>query len=445
MKAGVQKPKSEPARARPWPVIIFALCAVGFALGLFQLFKLRFEAGDVYPEYSSLRADPLGTMALCESLGQMPGISVRRDFSESNLLPTGKGTTYLHLAGSPREWQALPAELVQEIERFLNQGGRLAITFFPETSAWAPFFSSPAPAKPKSSKANPSTGPKRKKKNLPDEENLVVSLKERWGLEFGFVKLQSGKADAFEPVTVRNQTDLPLPDELEWHSGLIFTNLATSWHPIYARGRHSVVIERGFGAGTVVMATDSFFLSNEALLKDRHADLLAWLIGSSRQVVFDEAHLGVVESQGVAKLLRKYRLHWVAAGLLLIAGLFVWKNSTSFAPPYPEERTADVVLGRDAAAGFVNLLRRNVPARDVLNVCFAEWTKSLLQGNTHLIARVDQAQTALEAENSRPPLQRDPDNTYRAICHILKAAGRSVSLPAEPGPGSGARDPQAPR
>jgi hypothetical protein len=106
--------------------------------------------------------------------------------------------------------------------------------------------------------------------------------------------------------------------------------------------------------------------------------------------------------------------------LLLLAGLFIWKNSSSFVPPHPEEAAPEFVVGRDAAAGFVNLLRRNVPAREVLNVCFAEWTKSLLQGNTHLIVRVDQAQAALEAENARPSLQRDPVNAYRAICQILK-------------------------
>jgi hypothetical protein len=68
-----------------------------------------------------------------------------------------------------------------------------------------------------------------------------------------------------------------------------------------------VVVERQVGRGTIVMASDSYFLSNEALQRDRHADLLAWLVGSGTQVVFDEAHLGIVEKPGVATLMRKYR------------------------------------------------------------------------------------------------------------------------------------------
>src|SRR6266496_1054309 len=112
------------------PLIILLVCAAAFAFGLFQLFKLRFELGDVYPEYSSLRSDPLGSMAFCESLEQLPGLTVRRDFTTANRLPEEPRTTYLHRAAHREDWHSLPPHLVQEIESFLARGGRLAITFF---------------------------------------------------------------------------------------------------------------------------------------------------------------------------------------------------------------------------------------------------------------------------------------------------------------------------
>jgi hypothetical protein len=246
-------------------------------------------------------------------------------------------------------------------------------------------------------------------------------LKTKWGLDFGFIALPSIEAgQPHKPGQAVNQSDLPLPETLDWHSGTIFTNLDQSWQTIYARGSNSVVIERRFGTGTIVMATDSYFLSNEALSKNRHADLLAWLVGPAKQVVFDESHFGIVEEPGVSTLIRKYRLYGLAAGLLLLAALFIWKNSLSFVPPYPEEKREDFVAGKEAAAGFVNLLRRNVPARDLLNVCFTEWTKSLSHGTAHLIARVDQAQTLLEKENARPQRDRNPVRTYQEISRILK-------------------------
>src|SRR5439155_7184844 len=104
---------------RHFPTIILALVAVIFAAGLLQLFRLRFAEGDVYPEYSSLRADPLGTMAYCESLEKIPGLTVRRDFSATDQMPEGKDTTYLHLAATTLEWKYMPEAQLKEIEGFM--------------------------------------------------------------------------------------------------------------------------------------------------------------------------------------------------------------------------------------------------------------------------------------------------------------------------------------
>ena len=76
-----------------------------------QLFRLRFEAGDVYPAYSSLRTDPLGTMAFYESLQRIAGFSVRRDYSRANRLPEVRDTCYLHLAATVGEVPAKPRRL----------------------------------------------------------------------------------------------------------------------------------------------------------------------------------------------------------------------------------------------------------------------------------------------------------------------------------------------
>ena len=402
---------------RRLPLIILVLGAAAFAFGLFQLFKLRYEAGDVYPPYSSLRADPLGAMAFYESLGRLRGTSVRRDYSADNRLPSGRGVTYLHLAGDPEEWAELPEELVQEVEGFLARGGRLVVTFFPQTSR-----SSVAPSTPTGT-----PGKKTSKKSKAEEERRLrrTSLKKIWGVEFGFAALKAGQDAAYEPAQVSNQTDLPLPATLDWHTGMILTNLDKAWRTVYARGRDPVVAERQVGPGTVVMATDSYFVSNEALSKERHADLLAWLVGPAREVVFDEAHLGIVDISGIATLMRQYRLHALAAGLLLLAGLFIWKNSTSFTPPYPDAHAPGPVTGKEAAAGFVNLLRRNIAPKDVLRVCFDEWTKTLQQRSGHSIVRVDQAQAVLEAENAKARVEQDAVRAYREICRVLKSTKNS--------------------
>ncbi|HXA45556.1 MAG TPA: DUF4350 domain-containing protein [Candidatus Angelobacter sp.] len=407
------------------PLVILLACAGVFAFGLIKLFKLRFEAGDVYPPYSSLRADPLGSMALYESLGKVPGISVRRDFSAANRLPEEPDTAYVHLAARPGEWDWLPDDLNTEVRAFLARGGRLVITYFPQTGPISRFETADddqtnalksAPTMAKAT--NNPTGGLREKKIEPNGKETGVSLNDDWNFHEGYKALEPDGL-SYSPATVWRKADLELPSSLQWHSGLIFTNCGPEWRTIYTRGVYPVVIERQFGRGSVVIASDSYFVSNEAMLKDRHADLLAWLVGANRQIVFDEAHFGIIESPGVAGLMRKYHLQGLAAGLLLLAGLFIWKNATSLVPPHTDEPAQDFVAGKNAATGFVNLLRRNIPVRDVFGVCFAEWKKSAAPSGKFSAGRLQQAEALFKSEDSLAQKRRDPIAAYQRISETL--------------------------
>ncbi len=409
-----------------FPLILLLGCAAALTFGLVRLFQLRFEVGDVYPEYSTLRSDPLGAMALYESLGQVSGLSTRRDFTTQNRLPEESYTVYLQLAASEYDWDWVPADLSHELEAFLARGNRLVITFFPQTSAYRPYETDEAETNSMKSarstatdeKPTPDKPAKKRKIRKMRDEDRGVDLAERWGFGMNFIKLTQTN-NVYEPVRVENKTELPLPLIMEWHSGTVFTNLDNDWRVIYARGARAVLIERHFGKGSVVMATDSYFVSNEAMEKDRHADLLAWLVGANKNVVFDEAHFGVVETSGVVMLMRKYRLHGLAAGLLLLAGLFIWKNASSLVPPLAEPEQQGCIAGKDSAAGFVNLLRRNIAPRDLMPVCFAEWKKSAGPAGQYSAPRRQQAEAEFQADQPLPPRDRNSIATYKKICSIL--------------------------
>jgi hypothetical protein len=397
-----------------FPIIVLVACAAAFAFGINYLFQFRFEAGDVYPPYSSLRADPLGTMALYESLGKVPGLSVQRDFSATDKLPDEPQTVYLHLAGDIHEWEWVSSDLYQNVQHFVDSGGRLVITFFPRTEPeffeddWTNSAGNQKMTRSKSGRVN---------RKDEDEESSWVSLEDKWGFDTCFQKLEQD-GDTYVPATVIKQATLALPDTLDWHSGMVFTNLSHSWRVIYSRGAHAVVIERKFGNGTVVMATDSYFVSNEAMTKARHADLLAWLVGPNKNVVFDEAHFGIVNASGVATLMRKYRLHGVAAGLVLLAGLFIWKNSASLVPPLDEEKADPFLTGKGFAAGFVNLLRRSIAPRSLMGVCFDEWKKTATQNGKVFPPRFQQAEEIFLIENTADK-SIGPVELYKKISETL--------------------------
>ena len=317
-------------------------------------------------------------------------------------MPEPLGVTYLHIATTDGAWNQVSPDDLQKVERFVQRGARLVMTMFPE-----------AARKPKP------VGEKKPKADASEPEEKTVSLWEQWGLKPRVVNLSLGDREIYKSVPVFNTSGLKLPEMLDWHSGLVFEKINETWKPIYTRGRDPVVVERHFGAGSVVIATDSYFLSNEALRDARHPDLLSWVIGPNRTVIFDEAHLGVVEQPGMSALVRRYRLYWVVAAVVLLAGLFVWKNATSLVPARSADATEAYIEGRDSSSGFVNLLRRNIAAREILATCYSEWKKTAAQSGSYSAIRRQKAEAAYDAENSKDARERDAVRAYRAITGVL--------------------------
>jgi hypothetical protein len=381
--------------------ILLVVSATLLVFGIVELFEQRFESSDVYPQYSTLRSDPLGAMAIYESLERLPGISVRQDFSVGNVLPPGEGTTFVLLALPEYGWKSLPEDLFAEIDRFVNEGGRFAIALYPEFVEFKPLI----PDNPQS---------------RPEDPPKPTPHRNRWGLNFKVVEVAVEDSSTFKAAVVRNVSQLALKPSIDWHSGLVATNLNPEWVPIYMRGADPVVIERRFGRGSVVVATDSYFLSNEAMTRDRHTDLAAWFIGSNRNVVFDEAHLGTTQNPGIATLMRAYHLQWFLLSLALLAGLFIWKSSFSLIPVREGAAGPQFVMGRDAASGFVNLLRRNIPRAEVLTVAFKTWRESLPQFGGRSASRLKKAEDVFGAESALPARDRDPVRAYRKISEVLQ-------------------------
>lgn len=410
------------------PLILLLLALTGFIFGLARLFHLRFEAGDIYPEYSSLRADPLGAKALYESAGKL--LVAQRNYQTLSKLEHGRQTTLFYLGVEQDDLELTSGEW-SDFESFVAGGGRLVISLLPAFQRPQPNRFQPGPTAtatnaPVSSRKNqkaPRSGPRKPRSGGDGDQARFrkVSMEEQWRVRFDYAELPRDERGTHKPA-LAFRGDVPeLPESLSCHTALFFDNPDKSWRTIYARkGDRPVWIERRYGGGTIVLAADSYYFSNEALLKERQPALLAWLIGPHQRVIFDETHLGVEESPGIAALARKYRLHGLLAGLLLLAGLFLWKSSVSFLPPSEAEGRRDepeLIAGKESTAGFVNLLRRNISSGELLSACITEWKRSC--AHQVPLAKLERIQAVLDAQNSIPPKERRPIETYRAISQIL--------------------------
>ena len=380
-------------------IVIAALVValVAFAAGLWHLVGLRFEAGDIYPPYSTLRTDPLGAKAFYESLEQLDGISVRRNYmpQEEFLLKTpgqnNRTLLYLGLTGFTNEaafGEKKPKGFTELLDTFVASGGRLVMTF---RSYEEDFF----------------------------HTGNVGKLTEKLGI----VPVSDDKEEKSRGDAVATAGNESLGEKVTWNSSLHFKISSKSWRELFQRDGKPVIIERAFGEGSVVLCSDSYFVSNEAMLNQPRPALLALLVGQGNEVIFDETHLGVVQETGIATLAKNYNMGYVMVALLIVAGLLVWRGNSSFVPR-DQALVARLggagVAGKGSWAALVNLLRCAIAPSTLVPTCLAEWAKSLGRTpSTRNKQALGQAQSMNLASG-----KEDPKIIYNDICTLLATSHR---------------------
>lgn len=415
-------------------VLLLAI-AVLFTAGIAWLFKLRLSQGDLFPAYSTLRADALGTRALFEALQELPELDVQRSVQPIKKLG-GRPPSTIVMAGMPREnWDEVTAEEANILEAAVRDGSRLVVAFRAERAsvveAVKPFIKKTgsqekkgAGDKAKDEKAkdekaeksgkgdekddvkNARTSPRNDEEKTAREKPVYADWEKRWGVVIRERWITDGDLGALKKTDAPESLEASVP----WKSDLYFETMkGADWCVLYTRGLSPVMVEMPLGKGSVVLATDAFLLSNEAMQKNRGTQLLAWLIGGNARVVFTESHLGVVEDTGIAMLARRYGLAGAFFVLLLLAALFVWQRMALFVPPPPE--SAETALSYHPTAGLESLLRRSVPANKLVDACVAEWARSGRASETDK-ARVE---TAVGTQSKETPA-----DTYNAIVRALK-------------------------
>lgn len=418
-----------------------------FGYGVVALFLLRFDAGDVYPPYSSLRSDPLGSRAFYQSLAQFKSVSVQRNFRKLSAMGSASDTTLFYLGSPVHQWRMIPQKLAGTFDRLAAGGGRLIIAFRPAvensessrcrstdkgSAAEKCGYREPAadnddPAPQQDTENDNSdeadavrnSGKENKRPSETGEDTCYISPRKYWDVDFRFFESPNFLQDAAAIADAGVDPRLPA---VSWHSRLYFQTKSPKWKTIYTVNEKPVIVQRDIGAGSIILCADSYFFSNEALRDERYPGLLAWFVGANASLVFDESHLGVVNTPGVAALVRNYRLHGFFLAVVLLFALYVWKNAKPFIPyatDTRQETAYDYASEKDYTQGLVSLLRRNVPARQLLTTCLTEWKKSgpaIKRLTPDQLKRIE-AQVASIDSGARK--QADSVKIYRTISAIV--------------------------
>jgi hypothetical protein len=447
-----------------------AIAAVAFFFwALLHLVELRYARGDIFPASSTLRADPLGTRAFYEALPDAGKYEVSRGYvSLRRELAQNPTTLFVLGVGAPDLDSFVPDE-IDEINDYLTHGGRVVFTLMPTNESGEsddvdarnkkipakkdagddshpPLAIPEPPGEPKTAQEKVEREDYRKEqeeeqKQDPDRyvpEKFHPSIQAVWG--FGWTGPGEKKRDEksgkdHEKTTGADKNvgtveysrkgdvlavrtgPAPTEDKVPWKSPISFLRLEPAWQTEYQAKGKPVLITRKWGEGEIIVASDSYFVSNEALRDDREPQLLAWIAGPSGLLLFDETHLGTQEQDGVMTLARRYRLEGYLWGLLVVAGLFLWRQSVPLVPPAAarmQDPAGGTISGKDSRSGLVNLLRRNIGPRELLPTCLAEWRRHASSGRS--AAQTNEMETVVTLAEKVPPAQIV--ETYRRLCDI---------------------------
>lgn len=366
-------------------LLVVAVCLWKVA----EMYQREYATGGDFEKYSTYRADPYGLSAVYNALAEMPGLLVGRNETNPVLLDGGPDTTLI-FAAVTRGPDPLP--LVEALERFVHSGGRLVLTFDPNDAYdWAggdcvkdPWHASISTegeleADPDSPGESDSEGSDEEEAEFEDTVE-TVDTEIRWGYSVNCAPmLGASEGEVRLGTGVRAMEEPELPASVAWLSLLHFEGSGPLWKTIYTRDTMPVVLERQMGAGSIVLCSDTYPLSNEAQQKQRLPGFIAWLAGPSHTILFDEYHLGVSRDPNIMVLLQRYRLHYLLIALLGVALLFLWQSASPLTPrrPLHELEHRDAAASRRVQTGSMTyLLRRSLSRADLLSTCYAQWRDS---------------------------------------------------------------------
>jgi len=398
--------------------------------GVTILFSLRFRAGDIYPPYSSLRSDPLGTRILHDSLHGLPGVAVSRNREPHLDLLDAPETTLLFLGFHPRMGKPIP-EVIPDLAW---RGTRVIVAFHPQRTQGG------ARSGFRWEVSEPEDGAEPGAPSLfvpidPLAEEILDT-----GLRLSHAPAGSLPPTADEVALAQPAGGLAGTGPIPWRSHLAFEidlvpeDGEPTWQVLYTLGGRPVAVERAWGEGSLVLLTDSYLFSNEAMVVDRRPQVLSHLLGGNPALVFDETFHGVTRKPGVMGMIRRFRMQGFLSGLLLLALLYIWNQATALVPPPAGEELAALNGGMPSSKGFDALLRQHLPPAKLLDACAGEW----LASSDHA-ARVPQRRREIEAllpdpEEILPPARiLDTFRRMQAAAQRRQGLGQPAAEPPTPG------------
>jgi len=423
---------------KTFSVIALITVIAAFLASTTWLINLRFESGDSYPVGSSLRADPLGAKALFESYDALSGVHSIRNFEpfgQMKRLPEDGLLVLLNM----NAYSMYSISHYEAVEEFVSNGSGVLVALNPSRVGYKYLddegeFIDEADKESADGDESVIEDPDEdgvfadKDKERSNEDAFTRRATEKEERFWGEISLTHGEHEGGDAQATELAVAAGLPATLPWREGGILTELGDHWQPLYQIEDEVVMAQQLSAGGRIVVMTDDYLFSNEALLMHRYSKLLAWVIGDHQFVIFDETHLGVMESTGVAILMRRYRLEGFFLGFAVLMSLIVWRGMSPLLPSRMGRAKTNIILAEHSIeAGLSDLVQRSVPVSELPSEAFRQWKLSFLRNDAdraYYSKEVEEVETILSEYTQLSPRKRKPAETHSKIQSIMNRKKR---------------------
>jgi len=367
---------------------LLILIVTGFIYGIYQLFIYRFQKGDIFQEYSTLRSDEQGSKAYLETLRLFDDIEIEQNLLPLNQLKEKANTTFIFIGLTNNQIRNNYFFNEQTVQRILRNNNRLVLLLNPEI--YTTFLDSLIIQ-------NDSIKIKNKEKyNFANYLGFAIKFFSKDSLSSfkeNDIKKNIGQDTLSEKISsiyeidtreiskmaytdIYNSEILNLPLRIKWDTKL-YLEVQEDWLNIYNNADKPVICELIKKDFSVILATDSYFFKNKNFRDERETEFILWLTGNNRKIIIDESHFGIAKQNGISYLIKKYRLFYAVLILLFLGILFIWKSMDSFLPKtlkISDKRDENTLIVEN---GIVGLLKQNLSTKELIKICYEERKKSL--------------------------------------------------------------------
>ena len=363
-----------------------------FAFSAYKIMAMRYRKGDVYSRYSSLRHDPMGTSIFFQSLKKM-GYQVET-IREAKLPEDVNPQDTILFYISPSLY--ISKESREGIIGFILEGGRVFISD-KHGNRLMNFFDTHIVYNENNSKEDENDNNKQE-----DDRNAINA-----GLfDFGNEKLK-----------VFNESTL----ECKWPKS----------KPVYKLDGQDIILLLNHGKGDIIISSETYFISNESLVKEPPVRFLTWIMNGRKRVLVDEYHHGISYKKGISFLFKKYNLYWFIGYLILIFLLYLWHVLPYFQTPLPRPQRAKLQV-QSSLTGYTQLLTKTIPKNKILSICFEQWIKG--SRNRFFIEQNKKEIIYIKEKTELTNMDKDEEliSKYNKIYNMIKERKSSVIWKIQP-------------